>query len=76
MAIGLLVSTEHTAKWIYAMTAGTFMYIALSDLIPEMQKDKNRNFKQILLQISGVVVGCIIMLFIGLYEDKLTHLFE
>uniref|UniRef100_A0A336MYD4 CSON007517 protein n=1 Tax=Culicoides sonorensis TaxID=179676 RepID=A0A336MYD4_CULSO len=76
MALGLLVSTRETAKWIYAATAGTFMYIALSDLVPEMQRDKDRGLKQILIQILGILIGCGIMLFIGLYEDSLRFLFE
>ncbi|XP_063707449.1 zinc transporter ZIP6 [Culicoides brevitarsis] len=76
MALGLVVSTEETAKWIYAATAGTFMYIALADLVPEMQKDKERGFKQILIQILGILIGCGIMLLIGLYEESLRFLFE
>lgn len=76
MAVGLMVSTETTAKWIYAATAGTFMYIALADLVPEMQRDKERGPKQIFLQIFGVLAGGIIMLIIGLYEDSLRFLFE
>lgn len=76
MAIGLVVSTEETAKWIYAATAGTFMYIALSDLVPEMQKEQHRGLKQVLIQILGVLIGCFIMLLIGLYEESLRFLFE
>lgn len=76
MAVGLLVSTENTAKWIYSATAGTFMYIALSDLIPEMQKGTNKKASQVFLQIFGVILGGLIMLFIGLYEDSLRDYFD
>lgn len=76
MVVGLLVSTENTAKWIYAGTAGTFMYVALADLVPELKHDQEPSVKQVLLNVMGVLLGTGIMLLIGLYEDSLRMLFD
>lgn len=77
MAIGLFVAGIHTSvvRWIYAGTAGTFLYIAMADLMPEMGKGK-RNLKTVLLQILGIFLGGVIMLLIALNEDRLRILFE
>lgn len=77
MAVGLLIASVHTSlvRWIYAATAGSFLYIALADLIPEMGKGV-RTFKSFLVQVSGISLGGLIMLSIALNEDRLRILFE
>ncbi|XP_035790495.1 metal cation symporter ZIP14-like [Anopheles albimanus] len=81
MALGLLLTGLHESvvSWIYAATAGTFLYIALSDLVPEMRNDLSRcdqKLKVILTQLSGLALGAVIMLLIALNEDSLQRLFE
>ncbi|XP_055591783.1 zinc transporter ZIP10 [Uranotaenia lowii] len=91
MFIGLLVTSLHESvvRWIYAGTAGTFLYIALADLVPEMNKDlsaapdgnqnPNTHFRKMRIawsQISGILLGGMIMLAIALNEDHLKLLFE
>lgn len=79
MIVGLVIAGIHTGfvRWIYAGTAGTFLYIALADLVPELGRDVNeKTFKNAMLQISGILAGGLIMLAIALNEDRLRILFE
>jgi len=77
MIVGLVIAGVHTGfvRWIYAGTAGTFLYIALADLVPELGRS-DKTFKNSMLQISGILTGGIVMLAIGLNEDRLRILFE
>ena len=47
--------TEQFALWLLPLTAGGFIYIALSDLIPELHKD--RRIGQGIIQVVAIVVG-------------------
>ncbi|XP_052890569.1 zinc transporter ZIP10 [Anopheles moucheti] len=81
MALGLLLTGLHESvvSWIYAGTAGTFLYIALSDLVPEMRNDvakSEKKLKVILIQLTGLALGAIIMLLIALNETGLRKLFD
>ncbi|XP_062561363.1 zinc transporter ZIP10 [Armigeres subalbatus] len=87
MLIGLLVTGLHESvvRWIYAGTAGTFLYIALADLIPELNRDlretipsdqRCKKLRAIWSQICGIFLGGMIMLVIALNEDHLRVLFE
>lgn len=78
MAIGLLIAGVHTnmTQWIYAATAGSFLYIAFADLIPAMSMEGKKNLKNSLIQVAGIMVGGIIMMAIALNEDSLQKLFE
>ncbi|XP_055387175.1 zinc transporter foi [Condylostylus longicornis] len=77
MAFGLVIAGMHAGmvKWIYACTAGSFLYIALTDLIPELEKSK-KSFANTLIQILGILLGGLIMLLIALNETSLRTLFE
>lgn len=77
MIAGLVITANHAGfvRWIYAGTAGTFLYIALADLVPELGRD-GKTFKNAMLQISGILAGGLIMLAIALNEDRLRILFE
>ncbi len=46
---------EEFALWILPITAGGFIYIALSDLIPELHKD--RRLDQAFFQVVAIVIG-------------------
>ncbi|KXJ81745.1 hypothetical protein RP20_CCG018133 [Aedes albopictus] len=82
MLVGLLVTGLHESvvRWIYAGTAGTFLYIALADLVPEMNRDLSetvssdqrcKKLRTIWSQICGIFLGGMIMLVIALNEDHL-----
>lgn len=77
MIIGLLIVNVNTdfVRWIYAGTAGTFLYIAFADLVPELGRTKVSG-KVLFIQVFGIVLGGIIMLLIALYEENLKSLFN
>ncbi|XP_059217207.1 zinc transporter ZIP10 [Stomoxys calcitrans] len=77
MSIGLLIAGLHgnMTQWIYAGTAGSFLYIALADLVPAMAAESKNKLKTSLIQVIGVLVGGFIMLAIAVNEDHLETLF-
>ncbi|HEY4526251.1 MAG TPA: ZIP family metal transporter [Candidatus Paceibacterota bacterium] len=58
-AIVLLVGgiTEQFAFWLLPITAGSFIYIAMADLIPELHKTKNlgHGAVQVIVMVIGVI---------------------
>lgn len=52
--------TEQFALWLLPITAGGFIYIALSDLIPELHKDLG--VRQGIIQVIAIVVGVVLMI--------------
>lgn len=79
MIVGLVVAGIHSGfvRWIYAGTAGTFLYIAFADLMPELGRNaSDKTLKNSMLQIGGILTGGFIMLAIALNEDRLRVLFE
>lgn len=78
MAVGLLIANLHTnmTQWIYAGTAGSFLYIAFADLVPAMANERNGKMKTSLVQVLGIIIGGLIMLFIAINEEALEELFN
>ena len=81
MVLGLVIAGLEGGfvRWIYAATAGTFLYIACADLVPEMRHNSDGQpltLRYVLLQIIGVLCGGLIMLAIALNEHKIRILFE
>lgn len=78
MAGGIWLAEDHesASQWIYAATAGTFFYIALADLVPEINENNNGKSINLLLAILGILSGGIIMLMIALHEDSIQYLFR
>jgi zinc and cadmium transporter len=59
LALMLGDMTEQFALWLLPFTAGGFIYIALSDLIPELHKHKR--FGQGMLQLIAIIIGVLSM---------------
>ena len=60
VTVFLLNQTEQTATlWFLPIAAGGFIYIAVADLIPELQKTKE--IKYSILQLLTVVIGVLMM---------------
>ncbi|VUZ51599.1 unnamed protein product [Hymenolepis diminuta] len=81
--IGMLVgigvgNVEAASSWIFAFTAGTFVYIALVDMLPELNsfqvKPNQSRIVQLIVQNAGLITGAGIMLIIAMFEEQLLHL--
>ncbi len=57
---------ETFAIWLLPLTAGGFIYIAMSDLIPELHK--TTNIKYTILQLVTVAIGILMMLVLLAFE--------
>ncbi|CAK1550032.1 unnamed protein product [Leptosia nina] len=78
MAIGIWLAEDHesASEWIYAATAGTFFYIALADLVPEINENNMGRPLNLVIAVLGILTGGIIMLLIALHEDSIQYLFR
>ncbi|CAL4078869.1 unnamed protein product [Meganyctiphanes norvegica] len=81
MVFGVLLGNIPTAApWIYSLTAGVFIYLALVDLLAELPMNNGEGLgvalKMMLLQGAGMLVGASIMLAIAIYEHDLQLLLE
>ncbi|XP_078536543.1 zinc transporter ZIP10 isoform X2 [Lissotriton helveticus] len=87
--VGMLIGTSvgqyanTVTLWIFAITAGMFLYVALVDMLPEMLHGEVENEEngfcpvgQFLLQNLGLLLGFALMLIIALYEDKIVFDFK
>uniref|UniRef100_A0A8C1PA89 Zinc transporter ZIP6 n=1 Tax=Cyprinus carpio TaxID=7962 RepID=A0A8C1PA89_CYPCA len=78
MITGILIGhyAENVATWIFALTAGLFLYVALVDMVPEMlHNDANEagfsHYGFFLLQNAGILLGFAIMLIIAVFEHRI-----
>uniref|UniRef100_A0A3Q4B8W9 Zinc transporter ZIP6 n=1 Tax=Mola mola TaxID=94237 RepID=A0A3Q4B8W9_MOLML len=78
MLTGILIGhyAENISMWIFALTAGLFMYVALVDMVPEMLHNNagDHGFSHcgfFLLQNAGILLGFCIMLLIAIFEHHI-----
>nr|XP_020473351.1 zinc transporter ZIP6 [Monopterus albus]XP_020473352.1 zinc transporter ZIP6 [Monopterus albus]XP_020473353.1 zinc transporter ZIP6 [Monopterus albus] len=78
MVTGIVIGhyAENISMWIFALTAGLFMYVALVDMVPEMLHNDagDHGFSHwgfFLLQNAGILLGFCIMLLIAIFEHKI-----
>uniref|UniRef100_UPI00398EE032 zinc transporter ZIP10-like n=1 Tax=Pristiophorus japonicus TaxID=55135 RepID=UPI00398EE032 len=78
MVVGIAVGqyTNHVTPWIFAGTAGMFLYVALVDMLPEMLRGQSDTKRQCCLghfmsQNLGFLLGVGIMLCVALFEDQI-----
>ncbi|XP_041858007.1 zinc transporter ZIP10 [Melanotaenia boesemani] len=79
MLIGTAVGqyTHNVTNWIFAITAGMFLYVALVDMLPEMlhgdsEEHKRCHVGHFILQNLGMLTGFSIMLLIAIFEDRIV----
>ncbi|KAM3848194.1 zinc transporter ZIP5 [Vipera latastei] len=79
MVLGTIVSqnTSQVTPWIFATTAGVFLYVALVDMLPEMLQrhstsSRKRSFRHFVLQNLGFLSGGGLMLCIALFEEHIS----
>ncbi|XP_053328205.1 zinc transporter ZIP10 isoform X2 [Spea bombifrons] len=80
--VGMLIGTavgqyaNNITLWVFAVTAGMFLYVALVDMLPEMLHGDGDNehcpMGHFILQNLGLLLGFAIMLVIAFYEDKIV----
>lgn len=78
MITGILIGhyAENVAMWIFALTAGLFLYVSLVDMVPEMlHNDAGEagfsHYGFFLLQNAGILLGFGIMLLIAVFEHRI-----
>uniref|UniRef100_A0AAV2JYC0 Zinc transporter ZIP10 n=1 Tax=Knipowitschia caucasica TaxID=637954 RepID=A0AAV2JYC0_KNICA len=83
MVVGTAVGqyTHHLTSWIFAVTAGMFLYVALVDMLPEMLHGDSEDHKRcqvghFLLQNLGMITGFSLMLLIAIFEDQIVFDFS
>ncbi|KAM3928956.1 zinc transporter ZIP6 [Leptodactylus fuscus] len=79
MITGILIGhyAENVSMWIFALTAGLFMYVAFVDMVPEMLHNDASDhgcsrWGYFLLQNAGILLGFFIMLAISILEHKIA----
>ncbi|XP_075682904.1 zinc transporter ZIP6 [Rhinoderma darwinii] len=77
MITGILIGhyAENVSMWIFALTAGLFMYVAFVDMVPEMLHNDASDhgcsrWRYFLLQNAGILLGFGIMSVISILEHK------
>lgn len=77
MVTGILIGhyADNVSMWIFALTAGLFLYVALVDMVPEMLHNDASDhgcsrWGYFLLQNAGILLGFGIMLLFSVFEHK------
>lgn len=81
----ILGNQEDFTAWIFCVTCGVFLYVALVDMMPELNSghahpisaevQTESHALEVILQLLGMAVGVTIMLLIALYEHDLKEAF-
>lgn len=70
--IGVQVSADETSRqWIFAITAGMFLYISLVDMLPELVRLGSKNVKTFVYHNIGIILGALILVVIGVFEEHI-----
>ncbi|KAK6182471.1 hypothetical protein SNE40_010156 [Patella caerulea] len=68
--VGLSIAEDDVARqWIFAVTAGMFLYISLVDILPQLAHPPSTGI--FAMTNVGILMGVAIMLLIGIFENQL-----
>ncbi|KAE8619275.1 hypothetical protein XENTR_v10009711 [Xenopus tropicalis] len=77
LAFGILAGSHFSSNWIFALAGGMFLYIALSDMFPEMNEvskedeEGGRAFSAFMIQNAGLLTGFAIMLLLTTFSGQI-----
>ncbi|XP_058413923.1 zinc transporter ZIP5 isoform X4 [Diceros bicornis minor] len=75
LGVGLSLGPVPLTPWVFGVTAGVFLYVALVDMLPALLRPPEPlPMLDVLLQGLGLLLGGSIMLTIALLEEKLQPL--
>ena len=73
--IGLAIGDDDASRqWIFALTSGMFIYVALTEMMPELTKIRGKFWTYFFFQNVGLLFGFAIMLLIAIFEDAMVSL--
>ena len=73
--IGLAIGDDDSSRdWIFALTSGMFIYVALTEMMPELTKIRGKFWPYFFFQNVGLLFGFGVMLVIAIFEDSLVSL--
>ncbi|KAG8441125.1 hypothetical protein GDO86_006754 [Hymenochirus boettgeri] len=77
LAFGILAGSHFSSNWIFALAGGMFLYIALSDMFPEMNEvskedeEGGQALTAFLIQNAGILTGFGIMLLLTTFSGQI-----
>ncbi len=74
IAIPIATAAETAELWVLAVTAGGFLYISYTLLIPELLTERKQLWR-VLSIVFGMVLGFLALLLIAVYEDNILFAF-
>ncbi|XP_060078375.1 zinc transporter ZIP4-like [Ylistrum balloti] len=59
------------SQWIFSIAAGLFLYISMTDMIPELIQAGAGRLKTIIYHNIGILIGVLIILLLSIFEDSI-----
>ena len=63
-----LSTGQADSPWILPFTAGGFVYIATTSVLPSLLEGESLDVKQSIFEFLAIVLGIVLMLIVGLFE--------
>ncbi|KAL7670665.1 hypothetical protein ACOME3_005594 [Neoechinorhynchus agilis] len=76
VGITISSSSEKALPYILSYTAGVFLYIALTDILPLIIPTRNSSILMVVLYNLGILTGFVLMFLIAFFEEEIYHLLE
>jgi len=74
--IGLLIGQDDEIRtWVFALTAGMFIYISLVDMLPELMHSDELHSSPVatfMVQNVGIILGFVLMILVARYEEQIA----